>query len=124
MRAATHADAGIVVPHACKMCFATLHRTDETRSAAPTPMTLVATTWVVDTGMPAAVEPKRTAAEATCESKAWTGSSLKMRRPSVRMMGHPPPSVPAVMTSRTRTRTHTGTVDSEERPDATRFTTK
>jgi hypothetical protein len=42
-------------------------------SEAPIPMMVVETTWVVETGAPSIEAPKITAADASCESRAWSG---------------------------------------------------
>jgi len=53
------AEAGIVRNHDATMCLPTSHWTILALTAAPTPMTLDATTCVEDTGAPRMVEPNR-----------------------------------------------------------------
>ena len=66
-------------------------------SAAPTPSTDIVMIWVDDTGAPAHVDTAMDADEKTCESNEWIGSILKILRPSVFMIRHPPLRVPAAM---------------------------
>ncbi len=65
------AEAGIVMIQAKRICFATVHRTAEILSPAPTPMMLDETMWVVETGPPRSAAPRMTLAEADWAEKAW-----------------------------------------------------
>jgi hypothetical protein len=74
--AESRAVAGIVKSQAIAISPATSHLTLFSRSAAPTPMMVVLTTWVVDTGPPTSEADKITAADVTCEEKPSTGRIL------------------------------------------------
>ena len=69
------ADAGIVMNQARMMFFATPHLTADILCAAPTPIMLEETTWVVETGPPNKAAPKITVAEDVWAQNAWTDLS-------------------------------------------------
>ena len=73
IRAARHAEAGMVSIHEMTMCFPTDHCTILAFSPAPTPITLEATTWVEDTGAPAPVEVRIVTEDAIWESRLSMG---------------------------------------------------
>ena len=72
LRAAIIAEAGMVMTQAKMILLATPHRTADTLCAAPAPMMLEDTTWVVETGPPSNAAPRITAAEEVWALKAWT----------------------------------------------------
>ena len=85
---------GIVTIIAIRICVPTDHVTFLGFSAAPTPSTDIVMTWVDDTGAPARVYIAMEEDEKNCESKEWMGSILKILRPRVFMIRHPPLIVP------------------------------
>src|SRR5512137_220465 len=86
--------AGMVTIIAIRICVPTDHVTFLGFSAAPTPITDIVITWVDETGAPARVEIAIDEDEKNCESKEWMGSILKILRPRVFMIRHPPLMVP------------------------------
>ena len=94
----------MVMNHPATMFPATPHRTAETRFVAPTPMIAEVMTCVVEIG---ALNMKDavyiTEAAVVSAAKPCGGSSSMIRRPSVRMMRHPPAYVPSESIPRRRT---------------------
>lgn len=80
-----------------KMLPATPHRTALIRLLAPTPMMQGLLAWVVDTGMPRRLAPKRTSALLGSAAKPWKGLILMILVPIVLMMRFPPANVPDAM---------------------------
>ena len=103
---------------AATISFPTPQRTRCGFSAAPTPITEVVITCVDETGAPSRVERAIVAAEDTWESKEWIGSILKIRRPRVRMIRHPPPSVPRARRTAQVIRAQRGTSTAADSPAA------
>src|SRR6476661_3943280 len=114
LRAATIPAPGKVRTHAATMLPATPQRTADRRLVAPTPMIEEVIVWVVEIG---ALKP-RPATNSTAEADASAakpcgGSRWMMRRPSVRMIRHPPEYVPRLMTRALETLTHSGIEEPE-----------
>ena len=64
-------------------------------------------------GSPKADAPNITAAEVSWALKAWMGRILKMAKPTVRTMRHPPERIPRVMMVAQESITQKGTVKSD-----------
>src|SRR5579875_2598869 len=95
--------------HANTMLAATPQRTADIRRVAPAPITAEVMTCVVETGAPKCAAVRRTADEVASAAKPRGGSSWMIRRPSVRMMRHPPAYVPAAIAAAAEKMTHAGT---------------
>jgi len=76
MAAETPADRGMVTTQATRISFAIPQFTCLYRSAAPTPITLPTTTWVVETGAPNRFAISTEAAAESWEFRLWSGRSL------------------------------------------------
>ena len=87
----------MVTTQAVTMFLVTLQRAAGTRRAAPTPIMAPVMVWVVDTGMPGQVAPKRMMEPAVSAQLHCTGVRWVMRDPMVRTMCQPPNRVPRPM---------------------------
>ena len=116
-KAATIADAGMVINQAITISFATPHRTAETRCPAPAPMMLEETTCVVETGPPKSAAARITEAEAVWEQKACTDRSRQIFDPIVLIIRHPPVAQPAAMAPAQLAITQKGISKTEKSPE-------
>ena len=91
------AEAGMVSTHAHTICLAMPHRTANMRRTEPTPTMAPVMVWVVLTGTPSDDARKSDTAPAVSAAKPPTGCNRVIFEPIVRMMRHPPESVPAEM---------------------------
>src|SRR5450830_1194216 len=86
------ADAGMVKIQAQTILPATPQRTAEAFCEAPTPTIAPVMVWVVDTGIPNALDIKRVIAPPVSAQKPPTGLSLVIFWPMVLTMRQPPNS--------------------------------
>ena len=100
--------AGIVSTQAHTIRPATLHRTAESRCAAPTPVMAPVMVWVVLTGIPKCEDTNRVMAPAVSAQKPPKGLSRVMRCPIVRTIRQPPETVPSPIAAPHATITQNG----------------
>ena|SRR5437762_1274826 len=81
--AAKNAEPGIVSSQAQTIRLATRHLTAESRTVDPTPVIAPVIVWVVDTGIPNDVAPKRVIAPAVSAQNPPTGRNLVILDPIV-----------------------------------------
>src|SRR5688572_6445325 len=101
------AQIGIVITHAQTFLSTTVHLTALSPLVAPTPMTELEMTWVVESGMPQWVATSMIAAAVVCAPKPWMGCMRTMERLMVLIIFHPPAAVPAAMVMAHTILTHT-----------------
>src|SRR6266566_2822160 len=106
---------GIVSTQAQTILRATPHFTADSLRVAPTPIMAPVIVWVVETGMPASVAPKRVIAPAVSAQKPPTGFSFVIFEPIVCTIRQPPESVPNAIAPCAESTTHKG-ISGDEPP--------
>jgi hypothetical protein len=97
---------GMVTAQARRISLPTDQRTLRGFTAAPTPMIVDDMTCVEEMGAPATVEKAMDRPEESWDSSEWMGRTRKILEPKVRIILHPPLSVPLPRRAAQATRAH------------------